>query len=339
MVERNFGNRTLFQGDNLDMLRGLNSCSIDLIATDPPFNKGKGFYAKPDSVSSGASFQDRWQWTSDNDKVLIDISMKWHTAAALIGVSRMACGDGMAAFLCFMAPRLIEMRRVLKPTGAIYLHCDHTASHYMKALMDSIFMRDNFRNEIVLFYRKWTNAASQFQRNHDSILFYSRTGSHQFNKQYAMTDSNVIKGTRQLLVLDRDKAASEIARAERRGDKIVYRDEAEEGVAVPDVWTDINYLPSSAKERTGYPTQKPVALYERIISASSNPGDMVLDPFAGSGTTCVAAERLGRQWIGMDLWDGAPQAISDRIAAMGSLITGNVSIVTEPLERSGAKHG
>ena len=149
----NWSNRTLFHGDNLGFLRAMNSESVDLIATDPPFNKNKDFHATPDSLAAGAKFQDRWSWERDVHQDWADqITDDYPKLMEAIESARYAHSDGMGAFMCFMAVRLLEMRRVLKPTGSIYLHCDPTASHYLKAVMDAIFGRKQFRNEIVWDY-------------------------------------------------------------------------------------------------------------------------------------------------------------------------------------------
>ena len=146
----NWNNRTLFHGDNLEMLRGMDTGTVHLIATDPPFNKGRDFHATPDSLASGASFQDRWSWRLDvHDDWIDQLEDDWPDTWSVIQGSRDSWGDDMGAFLCFMAVRILEMRRVLRDDGSMYLHCDPTASHYLKALMDTIFGRDNFRNEII----------------------------------------------------------------------------------------------------------------------------------------------------------------------------------------------
>ena len=167
----NFKNRTLFHGDNLPFLRGMNSESIDLIATDPPFNKGKDFHATPDSLAAGAKFQDRWSWADDVEGEWIDqIQDDWPAVWEVIDAARAAWGDDMAAFLCFMAVRLIEMRRVLRADGSLYLHCDPTASHYLKALLDAIFGKRNFQNEIIWCYRGGGVPKTAFARKHDLIF-------------------------------------------------------------------------------------------------------------------------------------------------------------------------
>ena len=332
MADRNFENRTLFHGDNLGFLRGMNSETVDLIATDPPFNKGRDFHATPDSLAKGASFVDRWRWDKDVHPEWVDqIKDDWPGVHSVIESARIASGNDMAAFLCWLGVRLIEMRRVLTPTGSLYLHIDHTAHAWAKALMDGIFGRSQFRNEIVWWYAKWTNTALQFQQNHDTLLYYVKSPQAPFNKQYGSptkrqrelraTGYNLgSQGGRKILrVYDREKAARQIAKAEAEDRAIYYVDTPLEGNPLPDVW-QLSALNGRARERTGYRTQKPLALYERIIKASSNAGDMVLDPFAGCATTCVAAERLGRQWVGMDIWNGAHETVLKRLECEGLAI-------------------
>ena len=209
--------------------------------------------------------------------------------------SRLSYGDDMGAFLCFMAVRLLAMRRVLKPTGSLYLHCDPTASHYLKELMDAVFGRKNFKNEIIWGYQTGGASKRWFSRKHDTIFFYSKTN------RYAFFSENVRV----------PRSEKSLFRARNpKGARISSSDVTK---LAPDVWTDIPALNPMACERTDYPTQKPLALYERIILASSNKGDVVLDPFAGCATTCVAAERLGRQWVGIDIWDKAHETVVDRL--------------------------
>ena len=175
----NWKNRTLFHGDNLTFLRAMNSESVDLIATDPPFNKSRDFHATPDSLAAGASFQDRWSWERDvHDDWVDKINDDFPKVMHVIEGSRMSYGDDMGAFLCFMAVRLLEMRRVMKPTASIYLHCDPTASHYLKELLDAIFGRRNFRNEIVWRRTGSHNSADRFGPIHDTILFYAKSGAY-----------------------------------------------------------------------------------------------------------------------------------------------------------------
>ena len=324
----NFDNRTLFHGDNLDFLRGMNSETVDLIATDPPFNKSRDFHATPDSLSSGASFQDRWSWKNDIHQEWVDqISDDWPHVMRTIENTLKNHSEGMGAFLCFMAVRLIAMRRVLKPAGSIYLHCDPTASHYLKMLMDGIFGRNCFRNEIIWSYGGPARLTNKFPAKHDVILFYALSSNNNFNHvcrnlpsylyDRIRSDPDGRLWTDQRLGVTGDTL--EKLRAEGRtfitksgGERRKqYLDEME-GKPINSVW-DIPIINSQSKERTGYPTQKPLALYERIIKASSDEGDIVLDPFCGCATTLVAAERLKRQWVGIDIWKKAHETVITRL--------------------------
>ena len=303
MADLNVPNRTLFHGDNLPFLRALNSESVHLIATDPPFNKGRDFHATPDSLAAGAKFQDRWSWDDDVEGEWVDqITDDWPKVMNVINGSRESYGDDMGAFLCFMAVRLIEMRRVLRSDGSIYLHCDPTASHYLKELMDSIFGRKNFRNEVIWYYQTGGASRSRYSRKHDVILFYSAGVTWTFNSQ--------------AVAIPRTEKA--IQRAQNPKGARIAADDTHKN---PDDVFVIQQMNPMALERTGYPTQKPLALYERIIKASSNEGDIVLDPFAGCATTPIAAERLGRQWIGMDIWDGAYEVVKQRMEENRQLLT------------------
>ena len=364
----NWSNRTLFHGDNLAFLRGMNSETIDLIATDPPFNKGRDFHATPESLASGAKFQDRWSWEQDVHQEWVDQIVDDHPRLMeAIESARHAHSDGMGAFMCFMAVRLLEMRRLLKPTGSMYLHCDATASHYLKACMDAIFGWKNFRNDIVWQRYAVHSLSSGFDRVSDSLLHYSRSDDfvsnsvfgtptvEQLAKKFPHTEKET--GRRfQHVSLEQSSNSSSAGEDRVIGDRVVvsiigwrwtqqtfdtrlaenrhliywtkngrprykiYADEYE-GVPIGNIWTDVPYLSAGDKERVGYPTQKPLALYERIIQASSNEGDMVLDPFAGCATTCVAAERLQRQWVGIDLWDGALDITRQRMEDNRQLLT------------------
>ena len=332
----NFENRTLFHGDNLDFLRSINTGTVDLIATDPPFNKGRDFHATPESLAAGASFQDRWLWKKDVHESWIDqMQDDWPGVWAVVDWTRMTHSDAMAAFLCFMAVRLVSMHRVLKETGSIYLHCDPTASHYLKTLMDAIFGPKCFRNEIVWGYPPTGRPPKQgYPRKHDILLFYAKGDANTWSQPYTeITEATL-------------KAYSSVDKDGRRYSKahggVTYLDEIK-GRPVPSWWSDIgtgSHMPS--KERVGYPTQKPLKLYRRIIRASSNPGDVVLDPFCGCATTPIAAELEGRKWLGMDLWDQAPQMVTDRLARevavgegkQGDLLARKVHVRTEPLVRT-----
>ena len=345
---RNFGNRTLYHGDNLGFLRGLNSGSVDLIATDPPFNKGRDFHATPDSLASGAKFQDRWSWERDVHADWIEqIEDDWPAVWKVITAARgeevkdgKFEGDDIAAFLCFLGVRLIEMHRVLADTGSIYLHCDPTADYWIRALMDAVFGRKNYRNAIIWAYKGSNSPTKQsFNSKHDVILFYSKSCDSAWNWPMDPYDPGDIAKYKRRTTLSVDPAMHSLQTPSANVGCTV--DTAPRRIhAVDGGLGSIGRLRIFAKERVGYPTQKPIALYERIIAASSNEGDVVLDPFAGCATTPIAAEKLGRQWIAMDLWDGAHGMILDRMqreVRMDNPSGGyEVQLVTAPPERTDA---
>ena len=339
----NWKNRTLFHGDNLQFLRAMNSESVDLIATDPPFNKGKDFHATPDSLAKGAKFQDRWSWERDIHQEWVDqLTDDYPKLIEAIESARYAHSDGMGAYLCFMSVRLLEMRRVLKPTGSIYLHCDPTASHYLKAAMDAIFGWKQFRNEIIWHYRTYQGQIrTRFPQKHDLMFWYAvNTKKHQNRKCFQLVYDSNYEGTvdhvrwRKYYVNGNEIRYGQHPATDSRFTAYLKRWEATnrrkpkngeliyqcQGYVIDDVWTDIQALdPKDKSERIGYPTQKPLALYERIIKSSSSEGDIVLDPFAGCATTCVAAERLKRQWVGIDLWDNAKDVLLERMKKEGMI--------------------
>ena len=305
----NVENRTLFIADNLDIMRGMDSETIDLIYLDPPFNSNRNYKAPIGSPAEGAEFKDIW---TDED-----IKYEWHGQIAseheelyqIIKASETVYDKSMKIYLMAIAVRLFEMHRILKTTGSIYLHCDPTASHYLKLIMDDMFGKQNFRNEIVWFYNnRLARKASNFSRLHDILLVYGKTRKTKHNLVYDdnWTPSNtqqrrfakgyeIRKGD--LIIYDEEKFQK--SGLDENGFNQVYRSKASQP-PIGDVWS-IPILNPMAKERTGYPTQKPLALLERIIKASSNDGDIVLDPFCGCATACVAAESLQRQWIGIDI--------------------------------------
>ena len=326
-------NRTLFIADNLDLLESLDNESIDLICIDPPFAKNQTWVGAlrpplskqereeelatladwgirnradaaragiewPDAEGRSAAFQDSWRWEDDvHEKWLADLGKPpYDGLAQLIEAARIAHSEGAAAYLTYMSIRLIEMRRALKPTGSIFLHCDHQANAYLRMAMDAIFGSKNFKNEIVWKYSRWTAASVSFQKMHDIILWYTKGERHTFNtplQPYA--DAELIEDTVRGVVDGR------LVRLKDESGNYIRRQKPNMGVLMHDTWTDINFLPPTSKERTGYPTQKPVALAERIVKASTNPGDIVLDCFAGCGYVPVAAERNGRRWIACDI--------------------------------------
>ena len=322
----NFENRTLFHGDNLAFLRAMNSGSVHLIATDPPFNKGRDFHATPDSLAAGAKFQDRWSWDDDVEGEWVDqITDDWPHVMNVINGSKDSYGEDMGAFLCFMAVRLLEMRRVLRDDGSIYLHCDPTASHYLKELMDAIFGKRNFRNEIVWDYSfRLMHLPRFFNRKHDVLLFYARGRENAFQMPTTPWTREDIVRTRKQRIHIGDDGEEYIwmpgGKGHSKNKLRKLSDIMQDGKAISDVWP-MPIITSSSRERMGYPTQKPLALYERIIQASSEEGGIVLDPFCGCATTPIAAERLGRQWVGMDLWDGALEIVQQRMEDSRQLLT------------------
>ena len=297
----NIPNRTIFEGDNLDVMRGMNDGCVDLIYLDPPFNSNRNYAAPIGSKAAGAAFKDTWDLT--------DVDEAWHNEIAeidlalykVIDASQFSHGNGMKSYLIMMAVRLLEMRRILKSTGSIYLHCDPTASHYLKSLMDSVFGAANFRNEIVWAYRGGGVPKSDFARKHDIVFRYGKTKDVIFNVDevrvpYSQDSADRLRYT---------------ARAFRSSGTYDNYQPNPKGKHPEDWWVMQPIMPSS-RERLGYPTQKPLALLDRIIKASSNEGDVVLDPFCGCATTCIAAERLDRQWIGIDLSPMAVKLVEQR---------------------------
>ncbi len=284
----------LFLGDNLEWMRELAEDSVHLVYLDPPFNSNRRYemvFRGPPALKPRAylpAFDDVWNWDQETE-VLKDDLLKDESdtrlADVISGVVKVLGKDHLTAYLVNMAPRLVEIRRVLRHNGTVYLHCDSSASHYLKMIMDAVFGSDNFRNEIVWCYRGGGVPRQDFARKHDVILRYSKSENYVFNPQY----------------IEYSEASKGLVQA-RGGVSIDHRArDLKRGAHMPDWWADINSLQTWSPERTGYPTQKPVRLLERIIAASSNAGDIVLDPFCGCGTTMVAAEKLKRSWIGIDV--------------------------------------
>ena len=364
MAAPNFSDKTVWTGDNLDIMRGMNSESVDLIYLDPPFNSNRNYAAPVGSQAAGAAFKDTWT-LSDLDMAWIGLIADEHPAMyQVLQAAGLTHGKGMQSYLCMMGVRLLEMRRVLKDTGSIYLHCDPTASHYLKLLMDGVFSSRNFRNEVV-----WERTlpkglmTRKFPTSHDLLLAYQKSEAATWNAdaiflpydedhldektraQYSKADPD---GRRyQLTSLlnpnkDRPNLTYEFLGVTRvwrwtkermqeayerglvmqsaPGRTLRYKRYLDEqrGRPLSDVWTDTP--PASGNEIIGYPTQKPLALLERIINASSNKGDTVLDPFCGCATALVAAEKLQRQWVGIDLSEKAVDLVNMRLQkSMGSL--------------------
>ena len=324
MAALNVQNRTLFIEDNLPVLRGINSESIDLIATDPPFNKGVKAFEGITKAGDNVSYKDVWTWGDVQAEWTNEILGNHPALYSVIQAANASAGDDMGAFLCWLAVRVLECHRILKPTGSMYLHIDHTAHAYAKAMMDAIFGRKNFRNEIVWAYFGPSNTRRWFPRKHDSILFYAKSDKAIFKREAVRIPYKILVGT----------PGGKIIGGHHDQDRV--EELREKGKVVEDYWTDIPPVVNQA-EKTGYPTQKPLALYERIIKASSNDGDVVLDPFAGCATTCVAAEQLGRQWIGIDINEEAKDVIRDRLQSeVSKSMAWNalVKIAEKPPERT-----
>ena len=303
-------NRTIFCHDNLEILRGIDSDCVDLIYLDPPFNKKKVFTSPIGKNAVGASFSDIFREEDVKDEWLQDIKEEHYFIHNLLSTVKVIEGRASYNFcyLAYMAIRLIECQRVLKPTGSIYLHCDPTMSHYLKLLLDCIFGEANFRNEIIWHYRRWTAGNKNFQRMHDIIFRYSKSDNFVFNVQYEPYGDWIKKDYN---YTDKDGRRWRWHTVKGKRYK-VYLEDPDKGVKLNDVW-QIPYLGSTAKERTGYPTQKPLALLERIITASCVEGGVVLDPFCGCATTCVAAEKLDRRWVGVDVSIKAYELVETRM--------------------------
>jgi site-specific DNA-methyltransferase (adenine-specific) len=350
----------LFYGDNLDILRRyINDETIDLIYLDPPFNSNATYnvlFSQQDGTQSAAqiqAFEDTWRWDENAARAYeLTVEQGGSVADALRAFRMLLGNSNMMAYLAMMAPRLVELHRVLKDTGSLYLHCDPTASHYLKVLLDSIFGPEFFRNEIIWKRQSAHSDAVGYGSVHDVILFYIKSTNATWNsvfqeynseyveKYYRYQDADgrkwmsgdlsaaglsgggyeyewkgVVREWRcpieTMEKLDRENriyyTKNGIARIKR------YLDEAK-GLPAQDIWYDVQSLRSWHDERLGYPTQKPEALLERIISASSNEGDIVLDPFCGCGTAIAAAQKLNREWIGIDITELSISLIKIRLA-------------------------
>jgi site-specific DNA-methyltransferase (adenine-specific) len=381
MPHKEISNNTLFYGDNLDILREhIVDNSIDLVYLDPPFNSSRNYnilfkdeHGK-DSESQIVAFEDTWHWNQQAERTYRDLIT---TAPAhvgqMIGALHSFIGPSqMLAYLVMMAARLVELHRILKPTGSLYLHCDPTASHYLKVVLDTIFGPSQFRNEIVW---KRTSAHSDPQRyggNIDIILFYTKGTTWTWNQLYTphspeyitrykhrdpdgrlWTDGDLTakglsgggyeyeyKGVTSLWrcpeeTMRRLDAEGRLHFTKAGGLRLKRYLEDTKGTALQALWTDIPPINSQAAERLGYPTQKPLALLERIISTSSNAGDIILDPFAGCGTAIIAAEKLGRQWAGIDITHLSIALLKYRLR--DSFPSASYKIIGEP-EDIGAAH-
>ena len=304
--------RRVYYGDNLPILREMSDNIVDLIYLDPPFNSNRDYNAifrDPPGRGAGRdakrqikAFHDTWEWSPLCDNLAAEVAEQSANAGKILAAFIGGLGKcSMTAYLANMSARLVELRRVLKPTGSVYLHCDPAANSYLRVLMDAVFGAGNFRNEIVWAYGLGGSSKRMFSRKHDTILFYTKSGKWHFDKPLVPSSSAMLGGR-------------------------------EKGML--DVWADIPSLNNMAKERTGYPTQKPLALLKRIIGASSAKGDLVLDPFCGCGTAPEAAEQLGRHWIGIDIAYRAVGVLRARMTREDETVLPNfdrdVEIIGEP---------
>jgi site-specific DNA-methyltransferase (adenine-specific) len=325
----------LYYGDNLDVLRHkIASESVDLVYLDPPFNSNATYnLIHKESKAQERAFHDTWTWDDSAERAYGELT--GHPPPGVRVPNRLsdlirAFKDFLGpeqrdtmAYLAMMAIRLVELRRVLRPTGSLYLHCDPTASHYLKLILDSIFGHECFRNEIIWRYRRWPTKARRFQRMHDVLLFYTarKDSEHVFDTLYGyekLADSTLKTfGTKkQKADFSSGHRKPSVEAGETKGPPLSdfwdLEDLEELGFPLSDTW-EVGVIAASGKERTGYPTQKPRKLLQRVIRASSRPGDLVLDPFCGCGTTVVEAEAEKRRWIGIDVAIRAIDVVKDSL--------------------------
>jgi DNA modification methylase len=378
----------LYYGDNLDVLRRyVKDESVDLVYLDPPFNSRQDYnvlFAEKDGSQSSSqihAFEDTWEWNLEAQQSYEQIvEQGGRVADALRAFKTFLFNTDMMAYLAMMAPRLVELRRVLKETGSIYLHCDPTASHYLKILMDAAFGPENFRNEITWKRTNGHNdARRKFGDQSDIILFFAKSDSSVFNRAYTAYSESYLKShynqkepngrkyrTDNLRsphprpnltydykgfkphpngwsvsreVMERLDAEGRLYFPASRDGRIAVKRYLDEmpGSPVGNLWEDIPPINSQAQERLGYPTQKPEALLERILKASSNEGDVVLDPFCGCGTTVQVAQRLNRRWIGIDITHLAIGLIKKRLSdSYGPEIRQTYQVLGEPTDLAGA---
>jgi site-specific DNA-methyltransferase (adenine-specific) len=304
----------LICGDNLEILRQqMADQSVDLCYIDPPFHSRRAYRTGAD-----AAFTDIWRWDSAAERGLSELP-PGKVALLLQGFEPVIGRGSLLAYLVSVALRVGEIYRVLRPTGSLFLHCDPTASHYLKLILDAQFAEPGgFRNEIVWCYSHGGRSRKWFGRKHDIIFYYAKSDESRFDP--AATRIEMRSGTQSFggrLLTEEGGRKYRLVYGTRnaQGEARYYKYYLDEGKLPEDWWADINSLQASAAERTGYPTQKPEALLRRIVAACSRPGDVVLDAYCGSGTTLVAAERGGRQWIGIDLAEQAIALTKERLQA------------------------
>ena len=298
----NWPNKTVFVGDNLHVMRGMNSESVDLIYLDPPFNSNRNYAAPVGSKAAEAAFKDTWT-LDDVDVIEHDVFRdRARGLYTVIATARETHSKGMFSYLLMMAVRLLEMHRLLKSTGSLYLHCDPTANAYLRMLLDAVFGHVNFQNEIVWCYRGGGVPKAAFSRKHDTIYRYGKTAAVTFNVDAVRIEYSPESS-------DRLKYKAKAFRGARTYDNYEPNPKGKH----PEDWWPMQPIMPSSKERIGYPTQKPLKLLDRIIGASSNPGDVVFDPFCGCATTMVSADSAGRRWVGCDLSQKAVDLVVWRI--------------------------
>ena len=308
MAKRTFSN-TLYTNDNLYVLSGMNSETVDLIYLDPPFNSKRMYSAPIGSKAAGAKFKDIWTWKDVDEYHLETLADKFPALAKYIASVGAIHSKPMMAYLTYMAQRIVEMHRVLKETGSLYLHCDPNASHFLKGLLDAVFGKKNFRNEILWCYTgPGSPGMRQFNRKSDHIFWYSKGKKWTFNKDAV-----------RMPYKDQNQTFRKIFDTKGGWTEKDVEELRKKGKVPENWWTDIAIVARSKKENTGYPTQKPLKLLRRIIEASSNEGDVILDPFCGCATTCVAAQKLFRKWIGIDLETNVVNILVERLSDAAGL--------------------
>ena len=324
MVARKDLNRKLHYSDNLPVLMGMENESIDLIYLDPPFNSNRAYnIIYPDDLGQITAFDDTWTWTPECDVYLRD--MVHLQARCILNALVTALGKvQMCAYLINMAVRLIEMQRILKQTGSIYLHCDPTAGHYLKILMDAIFGSKNCRNDIVWSYQGTGEPRKYFKRKHDYLLFYAKSKNSYFNEFESSEPISDFTKSKYTQVDERGRYKDI-----RHPDGSIHRQYERNRQRMRAVW-ELPILNANARERLGYPTQKPIALLDRVIKVSSKEGDLILDPFCGCGTTVAAAEILKRHWIGIDITYSSIAAIKEQFKRLGLDVWGDIEILNKP---------
>ena len=356
MAIQNYKDSTLWNADNLDVLRGINSATVDLVYLDPPFNSNRMYQAAPGTKAQGQSFDDTWSWNSAKEEWLDTLQDDYPAVYEAIEAARDCNRPAMGGYIAFMAVRLIEIHRVLKPTGAMYLHCDWFANSYLRTVCDAIFGWTNLKNELIWMRAYGKNGASKkFSQDTDTILFYVKSNAAKFQPQYKPHRPEYIKaynkddgdGKGPYQITDTSAPADnpngkfqwmgydhpakgwrysrETMQKHHDNGRLWYPDDKKQrirfksylseskGRMVPSIWTDIDGLSPWSKEYKGWATQKPVGLLERIFNASTQPGDLILDPFCGCATAMVAAQGMGRRWIGIDKEPYAIDQVRERL--------------------------